>query len=166
MQTPVWQPGVSEGLCCAHPPALTLHQQEGDEVFGLVRDVRKLLLFKVPLTGQDVVQCLVVVVPQKRRQAAEPGPRGNTGQGCYCVSFYVHVYVNERLQLTACTWWRQGSTCLWGMKQTHSWWLQELKIQAFQSWPSAFPWAYTCQRHKSRNVRHITGAEVRWQNCK
>ncbi len=66
---------MSQRLCCAHPPALALHQQAGDEVFGLVRDVCKLLLLKVPLTGQDVVQCLVVIIPQKRRQATEPGTK-------------------------------------------------------------------------------------------
>lgn len=91
VQTPVGQPRVSEGLCRAHPPALALHQQTGDEVFGLIRNVRKLLLLKVPLTGQDVVQRLVVVIPQERRQAAEPGPRANTGQGCCCVFLCVCV---------------------------------------------------------------------------
>lgn len=97
---------MSEGLRGAHPPALALHQQEGDEVFGLVRDVRELLLLKVPLTGQDVVQRLVVVVAQKRRQTAEPEQKGNGngGQGkkeklltpslcCVCIFAFVCVCV-------------------------------------------------------------------------
>lgn len=62
-----------EGLGGTHPPALALHKQTSDEVFGFLRDVRELLLLKVPLTGQNIVQGLVVVVPQKRRQATEPG---------------------------------------------------------------------------------------------
>lgn len=75
METLVGQPGVFERLCGAHPPALALHQQTGDEVFGLVRDVSELVHLKVPLAGQDVVERLVVVVAQERRQAAEPGAR-------------------------------------------------------------------------------------------
>lgn len=78
MQTLVRQPGVSKGLCCTHPPALALHQQTRDEVFGFIRDVFKLLLLKVPLAGQDVVQGLVVIVAEKRRQAAETGAREHT----------------------------------------------------------------------------------------
>lgn len=76
MQALVGQPGVSQGLCCTHPPALALHQQTGDEVLGFTRDVFKLLLLKVPLTGQDVVQGLVVIVAKKWRQAAESRSRG------------------------------------------------------------------------------------------
>lgn len=72
---------MSEGLCCTHPPTLALHKQTGDEVFGLIRNVCKLLLLKVPLTGQDVVQCLVVIVPQEWRQATKSGQRGSQGQG-------------------------------------------------------------------------------------
>lgn len=75
MKTLVGEPGVFERLCGAHPPALALHQQTGDEVFGLVRDVGELVHLKVPLAGQDVVERLVVVVTQERRQAAEPGAR-------------------------------------------------------------------------------------------
>lgn len=66
---------MSQGLCCTHPPALALHQQTGDEVLGFTRDVFKLLLLKVPLTGQDVVQGLVVIVAKKWRQAAESRSR-------------------------------------------------------------------------------------------
>lgn len=91
MQTPVGYPGVSEGLCRTHPPALALHQQTGDEVFGLIRNVRKFFLLKVPLTGQDVVQCLIVIIPQEWRQTTEPEQRENTGQGCCCVSSYTYV---------------------------------------------------------------------------
>ena len=77
----------------------------------------------------------------------------------------VCVCVNDHAQLTTCKWWRQGSTCLWGMKRTHSWWLPELKIQVFQSWPSASPWVYTCQRHTSRNIRNIYQTEkvLKWK---
>lgn len=85
MQTLVRQPGVSKGFCRTHPPALALHQQAGDEVLGFIRDVFKLLLLEAPLTGQDVVQGLVVIVAEKWRQAAEPGCRERTSQGCCCV---------------------------------------------------------------------------------
>lgn len=76
MESLVAEPGVFERLRGAHPPALALHQQTGDEVFGLVRDVGELVHLKVPLAGQDVVERLVVIVAQERRQAAEPGARG------------------------------------------------------------------------------------------
>lgn len=81
MEILVRQPGLSERLCGAHPPALALHQQAGDEVFGLVRDVGELVHLKVPLAGQDVVERLVVVVAQKRRQTAEPGAQ-RADAGC------------------------------------------------------------------------------------
>lgn len=149
VQTPVWQPWVSEGLGCTHPPALALHQETWDEIFGLVWNVCKFLLLEVPLTCQDVVQCLVVIVPQKWRQTTEPGSSRSRGKA---LQVTYSTDTSEAL-LTACRWWHRDSTCLWGMKQTHSWWLQELKTQVFQSWPSASPWVYTCQRHNTRNVR-------------
>lgn len=91
MQTLVRQPGVSQGLCCTHPPAFALHQQTGDEVLGFIRDVFKLLLLKVPLTGQDVVQGLVVIVAKKWRQAAEPGSREKHKSGGQLVSVGLSV---------------------------------------------------------------------------
>lgn len=94
VETLVGEPGVFERLCGAHPPALALHQQTGDEVFGLVWDVGELVHLKVPLAGQDVVERLVVVVAQERRQAAEPGARRGlaTAAGarpaCACACVY------------------------------------------------------------------------------
>lgn len=101
METLVGEPGVFERLCGAHPPALALHQQTGDEVFGLVRDVGELVHLKVPLAGQDVVQRLVVVVAQERGEAAEPGARRrNAG---WRQPLQRVLLVREHLQLTACT---------------------------------------------------------------
>lgn len=101
METLVGEPGVFERLCGAHPPALALHQQTGDEVFGLVRDVGELVHLKVPLAGQDVVQRLVVVVAQERGEAAEPGARRRNAGWRQPPQRVLSV--REHLQLTACT---------------------------------------------------------------
>lgn len=158
VETLVAEPGVFERLRCAHPPALALHQQTGDEVFGLIRDVGELVHLKVPLAGQDVVERLVVVVAQERRQAAEPGAKeskhSEVGDSRSCASC---TFI---LTLTACTWWRRGSTCPWGMKQTRSWWPRGLKIPAFQSWPSASPWVCTWSRHQRAVERFYCHAFV------
>ncbi len=44
--------------------------------------------------------------------------------------------------LTACKWWHLNSTYQSGMRQIHSWWLQEPGTQVCQSSPSTFPWVY------------------------
>lgn len=102
METLVGEPGVFERLCGAHPPALALHQQTGDEVFGLVRDVGELVHLKVPLAGQDVVERLVVVVAQERGQAAEPGAR-RVNAGWRRLLVHVLLVCARIRVLTACT---------------------------------------------------------------
>lgn len=102
METLVGEPGVFERLCGAHPPALALHQQTGDEVFGLVRDVGELVHLKVPLAGQDVVERLVVVVAQERGQAAEPGAR-RVNAGWRRPLVHVLLVCARIRVLTACT---------------------------------------------------------------
>lgn len=82
------------------------NQQSGDEVFGLLRRVRKLWLIKVPLTGQDVVQGLVVVIAKERTETTQTG-RGksdhslqgdNVGQWmsiCVCLCVYSQHVSND-----------------------------------------------------------------------
>lgn len=82
------------------------------------------------------------------------------------VRLSVCVFVCVHLQLTACRWWHQGSTCLWGMKQTHSWWLQGLEIQAFQSWPSASLWVCTSKTQAAKGKRLLTVKETNLSSTK
>lgn len=62
---------------------LVYNQQSGDEVFGLLRRVRKLRLIKVPLTGQDVIQGLIVVIAKERTETTETG-RGKSDRCSHC----------------------------------------------------------------------------------
>lgn len=83
------------------------HQHSGDEIFGLFRRVRKLRLIKVPLTGQDVVQGLVVVVAEERTETTQTGggksdrcclPHHIAGPGvrvCVCLPVYSQHVSND-----------------------------------------------------------------------
>lgn len=68
---------------------LVYNQQSGDEVFGLLRRVRKLRLIKVPLTGQDVIQGLIVVITKERTETTETG-RGKSDRCSHCVTMWAH----------------------------------------------------------------------------
>lgn len=46
-------------------------EQPGDEVLGILRRICKLWLIEVPLTGQDVVQSLIVIVTKEWAETAQ-----------------------------------------------------------------------------------------------
>lgn len=63
----------------------------------------------------------------------------------------VWILINRRLSinvrlfvllLTACRWWRRGSTCLCWTTQSRSWWLQEPETLECQNSPVASPLVY------------------------
>lgn len=47
------------------------NEHPGDEVLGILGRICKLRLIKVPLTGQDVVQSLVVIVTKEWAETAQ-----------------------------------------------------------------------------------------------
>lgn len=47
------------------------------EIFGLIRNVSKFLIFKIPVTGQDIVEGFIVIITQKRRQSSEAEVKRN-----------------------------------------------------------------------------------------
>lgn len=47
------------------------------EIFGLIRNISKFLIFKIPVTGQDIVEGLIVIITQKRRQSSEAEVKRN-----------------------------------------------------------------------------------------
>lgn len=53
--------------------------------------------------------------------------------------------------LTACTWWRRGSTCLCWTTQSHSWLPQERGTLEYQNSPEASPAVYSCVRDYNLN---------------
>lgn len=48
-----------------------LDEKFWDEIFRLIRNTSKFLIFKIPATGQDIVEGLIVIITQKRRQSTE-----------------------------------------------------------------------------------------------
>lgn len=54
------------------------NQHPGDEVFGLLRRICELRLVKVPLTGQDVVQGLVVIVTKEGAETTQTSRENRT----------------------------------------------------------------------------------------
>lgn len=67
----IWEPGVVQSFTGPHSPASVDKKKPGDEVFGFFRCFYKLLLLEVPLTGQDVIQGLVVIVPKKGTESTQ-----------------------------------------------------------------------------------------------
>ncbi len=63
-------------------------EQSGDEVFGFFRRIHKLLFLKVPLTGQDVIQGLVVIVTKEGTETAQTVGKRRTAVS---ISSFVHA---------------------------------------------------------------------------
>lgn len=73
-------------------------EQSGDEVFGFFGCICKLGLIKVPLTGQDVVQSLVVIIT---KEWTEPAQTNGERQPVIYSLVFMCVYFCVCL-LTAC----------------------------------------------------------------
>ena len=66
--------------CCEGSALHVLLQQVGDEVLGVIRDLVKGLILKVPGGRGHVGQGLVVVVPHEGRETAHPGGESSVSQ--------------------------------------------------------------------------------------
>lgn len=84
------------------------NQESGDEVFGFFWCIYKLLFLKVPPTGQDVIQSLIVIITEEGTQTAQTSrEKGKDDQqrfvdvrACFCVFTYSIYVITPRLHMS------------------------------------------------------------------
>lgn len=75
------------------------NKEPGDKIFGFLRRIYKFLFLKVPLTGQDVVQSLVVIITKEGTETTQPNRKIQTVINITLLKMCVHAFV---CLLTAC----------------------------------------------------------------
>lgn len=84
------------------------------------------MLFRVSLSSS----------PRKGQRPLRLTGRDRRSLASVCGRVCAHVFV---CLLTACRWWRRGSTCLCWTTQSRSWWLQEQETLECRNSPAVSP---------------------------